>query len=161
MTYDTGAATCALPLEMDPGNKPLEKKGTFVVANGGTVDHYQRFKYPAWDEQGLRRDFSGWLTSVNKPLMAAGEVSKMMDSYVHDTGGVLMQRNGQICRGMRREFKRLQALYGDTELIPLHKENGTYHFWVQTDQPKGYSLHGLDQPYLHPYKGFPRQGANP
>ena len=100
-----------------PGDKLHEKKGTFVVANDGTVDHYQRFQYPAWDEQGYQRDFSGWLTSVNKPLMAAGEVSKMFDSYVHDTGGVLMQRNGPICRGMRREFKRLQALLMSTGMI--------------------------------------------
>ena len=47
LTYDTGAATCALPLSMDPGHTALEKKGTFVVANDGTVDHYQRFRYPA------------------------------------------------------------------------------------------------------------------
>ena len=111
LTYDSGAATSALPLSMDPGNQVLEKKGTFVVANDGTVDHYQRFKYPAWDEQGYQRDFSGWLTSVNKPLVAAGEVSKTMDSYLHDRGGVLMDKSGEICKGMRRASQRLQKKY--------------------------------------------------
>ena len=50
LTYDTGAASCALPLAMDPGNIALEKKGSFVVANGDPIDHYQRFRVPAWDQ---------------------------------------------------------------------------------------------------------------
>ena len=98
---------------------------------------------------------------MNKPLMAAGEVSTMRDFFIHDTGGVLMERNGQISKGMRLEFNRLRRLHGAKELIPLHKENGTYHFWMQADQPKAYSLHGLDRPYLHPYRGNHRQGVNP
>ena len=140
----------------------LEKKGTFVVANDGTVDHYQRFLYPAWDEKGRQRDFSGWLTNVNKPLMAAGEVSKAMDSYLHDDGGVLMDRNGKIAQGMRREFNRLKKRYGNRELVNLNKENGTYHFGMQTDQAKSYSLHGLlKRPYPHPYRGNARQEKTP
>ena len=93
--------------------------------------------------------------------MAAGEVSKVMDSYIHDTGGVLMERDGKICRGMRKEFNRLKWLHGPKELIDLHKENGTYHFWVQADQSKSYSLHGIGQPYPHPYTGNARQENTP
>ena len=161
LTYDTGVASNALPLAMDPQTTALEKKGEFVAANGGKLDHYQRFKYPAWDEQGYRRDFSGWLTNVNKPLLAAGEVSKVMHAYVHENGGVLMERNGKICQGMRKEFDRLRWLHGDKELMPLCKEHGTYHVWVQADQAKAYSLHGLNQPYMHEYMGNGRQGVNP
>ena len=146
---------------MDLGNQVLEKKGTFVVANDGTVDHYQRFKYPAWDEQGYQRDFSGWLTSVNKPLMAAGEVSKNTDSYLHDRGGVLMDKKGRISRGMRLAFEKLQKKYGTSELVPIHKENGTYHFWVQADQAKSRSLQELDTSQPHPYQGNVRQEKNP
>ena len=72
-----------------------------------------------------------------------------------------MDKNGQICKGMRKEFQRLQNKYGTKELIPLHKENGTYHFWMQADQAKAHSLHGLNIPYLHPYKGNARQDKNP
>ena len=105
--------------------------------------------------------FLGWLTSVNKPLMAAGEVSKMMGSFIHDIGGVLMERSGEIAKGMRPEYNRLRRLHGANELVPLRKENGTYNFWVQADQAGAYSLHGLDRPFLHPYKGNYRQESNP
>ena len=93
--------------------------------------------------------------------MAASKVRKFMDSYIHDSGGVLLERNGKICKGMRKEFNQLKRLHGDKELIDLHNENRTYHFWMQADQGKSYSLHGLGQTYAHPYTGNARQEKNP
>ena len=159
LTYDPGAASCALPLAMDPGNIALEKKGSFVVANGDPIDHYQRFRVPAWDQRGQQRYFSGWLTTVNKPLLAAGEVSQHLHAYIHEAGGVLMEKKGNICKGMRREFNRLKKRYGYKELFPLHKEHGTYHVWVQADQANAYSMHGLNVQYLHEYRENYRQAS--
>ena len=123
------------------------------------MDHYQRFRVPAWDEKGYERNFSGWLTNVNKPLLAAGEVSRRMHAYVHEQGGVLMEKDGKICRGLRKEFNRLKRLHGERELFQLHKEHGTYHVWVQADQANAYSLNGTNVPYPHEYRGNARQAS--
>ena len=72
-----------------------------------------------------------------------------------------MDKNGEICKGMRRAFHRLQKKYGAKELVPLHKENGTYHFWMQADQAKSRSLQELDVSYIHPYRGNARQEKTP
>ena len=82
-----------------------------------------------------------------------------MHAYIHEQGGVLMEKEGKICRGLRKEFNRLKRLHGQKELFQLHKEHGTYHVWVQADQANAYSLNGTNVPYYHEYRGNYRQAS--
>ena len=129
---------------MDPQNTPLQKRGELYVANDASLNHYQRFKYPAWDARGKRRLAAAWLANVNKPIMYAPEASMAHDSFLYNDGGLLIERDSPISRGSRRESHRLINARGADKLTGLEKRRGLYNLWVQLDKKQGYPLNSME-----------------
>ena len=108
--YDTGASTVAIPGYLAE-DVALKKVGEFVVASGDTIPNYGRVGFKVQDEDGVKRGIKGSVTDVHKPLGGGGEISKNLDAYIWDTGGVLIPRGGPVARGLEKEYNRLVALH--------------------------------------------------
>ena len=131
MNYDTGASVTAFPGSIAEG-LPLSNIGKdFVVASGGTIPNYGRVKIPIQDEQGLRRGMSGSFTDVHKPLGSGSALAKNADTYLWDTGGVIIPRESPVAKGLCEEYDRLVKLYGNRGEIQLHREGGLYNYYVK------------------------------
>ena len=128
--YDTGASTVALPGYLAE-DVALEKIGDFTVASGDTIPNLGRVAFKVEDENGVKRGIKGSVTSVHKPLGGGAEIARNMDSYVWDTGGVLLPRGGPVARGLEKEYNRLAAMHGTYGKIDLHREGNLYNFYVK------------------------------
>jgi hypothetical protein len=134
ISYDTGAATTAFPVEL-VGGMPLTEQGQFIVANGSEIPHYGRVQLNTRDEQYNARKINGSVTEVHKPLGSGSEIAQGHDAVVWDDGGSLIPKNHPIAKGLRAEYWRLCAKHGTTELVQLHKEGPLYNFYVKLDGP--------------------------
>ena len=128
--YDTGATSTALPVALAQDVK-LTPVGHFNVASGARVPNYGRVEIPIRDEQGYLHPLQGSVTEVVKPLGSGNELARYHDSYIWDTGGVVIPRGGPVSRGLEREYNRLVSAYGTKGHIALHKEGSLYHYYVK------------------------------
>ena len=106
------------------------------------------------DENNQSRKLSASVADVHKPLVSAGELSKMHDSFLMEDGGFLIPRDSEIGRQMRIKLQELIIEHGDGELVKLYKEGGLYNFYVQLKEVSAIekaNAAGSSQP------GFPRQ----
>ena len=131
INYDSGAATTAIPDELVDG--PLESQGKFVVASGEEIPNFGRFKVPACDVNGKRRNFTAYATKVHKPLGSAAEFSKAHDCLLWAEGGSLIPRNSPLAIGLRKEYYRLTELHGHCDEIPLYREGNLFNLYLQQD----------------------------
>jgi hypothetical protein len=127
---DTGATSTALPVALADGVQ-LTPVGHFNVASGAKVPNYGRVEIPIRDEQGYLHPLHGSVTEVVKPLGSGNELARFHDSYIWDTGGVVLPRDGPVGRGLEREYNRLVSVYGTKGHIALHKEGNLYHYYVK------------------------------
>ena len=130
INYDSGAATTAIPVREADG-ADLVKVGSFKGAGGTGIDNFGRFKVPAEDEDGYQRDFKAFVADIHKPLGSAAEFSETHDGILWHDGGALLPRKSPIAVGLRKEYWRLKALYGDCHEIPLYREGQLYNFYLK------------------------------
>lgn len=175
VNYDTGASVTAFPGSIAEG-LPLSNIGKdFVVASGGTIPNYGRVRIPIQDERGLRRGMSGSVTDVHKPLGSGSALAKNADTYLWDTGGVIIPRESPVAKGLCEEYHRLVNLYGNRGEIQLHREGGLYNYYVKkvgkaelapvVDTGPSSATGGMQGPASsssgappRTQQGFPRQG---
>ena len=58
-------------------------------------------------------------------------MSKNLDAYIWDTGGVLIPCGGKVAQGLEREFHRLVWLHGNYGEIKLYREGNLYNYYVR------------------------------
>ena len=76
----------------------LVKIGSFKGAGGTGIDNFGRFKVPAEDVEGWRRDFKAFVADIHKPLGSAAEFSDSHDSILwHDGGALFSQERPDSC----------------------------------------------------------------
>ena len=109
----------------------LVKVGSFKGAGGTSIDNFGRFKVPAEDSEGCRRDFKAFVADIHKPLGSAAEFSESHDSILWHDGGALLPRKGPIAVGLRKEYWRLKQVHGDCHEIPLYREGQLYNFYLK------------------------------
>ena len=128
--YDTGAATTALPVELAEG-KQLAKVGEFIVASGGEIPNYGKYKFDTKDEYGNCRKVKVCVTEVHKPLGAGSDLSVNHDAIIWEDGGALVPRRGKIAQGMRREYYRLCRQHGTDGILELYREGNLYNYYLK------------------------------
>jgi hypothetical protein len=133
LNYDSGAATTAVPEDMIGG--PKKPVGEFVVADGGGVPNYGRFKVPCEDEYGYPRSFKASGTTIHKPLGSAAEFAANYDCLLWAEGGTLIPKNSRLARGLRRAYYDLKKKYG-TDVqheceLPLYREGNLYNIYLK------------------------------
>ena len=74
------------PLAINDG-VDLVEKGHFVVTIGDRSSKFGRVRSPAVDENGNRRQLSGSVTEVHKPLGSAAGIGQHRDTFLWDGGG--------------------------------------------------------------------------
>ena len=130
INYDTGAAKTALPVSLVKGTE-LTKKGEFVVASGDTIANYGEAQLQVKDELGSVRKFRGSVTEVHKPLASAADLSKHHDTFLSESGGVLIPKRSAVAQGLRTAYKNLVRRYGSHGIMPLHREGKLYNFYLK------------------------------
>ena len=125
INYDSGAATTAFP-RREGGDLELVTHGHFKGAGGTMINNYGRFKVPAADHDGCRRDFKAYLADIHKPLGSAAEFSETHDCLLWKNDGSLMPKNSPVAVGLRKEYWRLRKIHGDCHEIPLYREGQLY-----------------------------------
>ena len=74
---------------------------------------------------------SGSVTDVHKPLGSGSAIAKNSDTYLWDTGGVIIPRSSPVAKGLCEEYHRLVHLYGNRGAIQLHREGALYNYYVK------------------------------
>ena len=109
----------------------LEKTSWWLREVRCTIPNYGRVRLAVQDEQGLTRKLHGSVTDVHKPLASGSEMARHGDTYLWDTGGVVIPRGSPVAQGLHKEYQRLVRAHGRRGVLSLHREGSLYNYYVK------------------------------
>ena len=144
LNYDTGAAVVAFPAEFNEGG---ESTGVpLVTASGERIADMGEIRLQGRDEYNQPRKIRGKVTQVHKVLAGAAQINRdgRQRTWLTDTGGYLLPKEGPIAKGVEKELQRLIRKHGSKSLLPLYVEKGVYNFYLKMDKTE--AIAAVDQP---------------
>ena len=152
MNLDTGAAIHAFPaamyVEREEISEMISRSGHYTTASeersdntetwyttasGEEIPDMGQLELTLEDGEGRSLKMIANITSVHKCLVSASKLCTggKQEIWLNGEGGVVFPSEGPIAKGLAREYERLVAVHGSSQLLPVYQERGVYNVYFK------------------------------
>jgi len=131
LNLDSGSAITGFPRAFRPDGHSGGNGKSYRAATGELVADEGGVKVKAEDELGQLRGVRGRIADIHKPLLAAGDCTKMGQKiWLEDEGGWIIPGGGEVA-------KKISKLLDDESkkknhcMLPVYKENGVFNVYLK------------------------------
>ena len=105
----------------------------YTTASGEEIPDMGQLELTLEDGEGRSLKMIANITSVHKCLVSASKLCTggKQEIWLNGEGGVVFPSEGPIAKGLAREYERLVAVHGSSQLLPVYQERGVYNVYFK------------------------------